>query len=79
MWAYQHSYLRERLQDNRTILGWIVDAKREYVHLEVQRASQREDGGILDPKMLTLPQQMKLNFESLHIFRKSRPRPVGDV
>ncbi len=67
-WAYHHTYLRERLQDVRIIVGRMVEAKREFARLQAEQAPRREQGGDLDPRILTLPVQMKLDFESLYIF-----------
>ncbi len=68
IWVHHHAYLRERLQDVRILLVRLAEAKREFAHLEAEVASRGEGGGVLDPRLLTLPTQMKLDFESLFIF-----------
>ncbi len=65
VWTHHHGYLRERLEDIRIISGRMRETKREFA----RRHAQEELSGVIDiPLGISLPTQMRLDFESLYIF-----------
>ena len=66
-WGTHQTYLRERVQDVRIIIERLVAGKREFAELHAQRPPD-DHGGALDVRVLTLPTQMKLDYEALYIF-----------
>lgn len=67
-WAHHQRYLRQRIGDVQLVVGRLLTAQSEMVRLRAARRATDDNGGTLDPRELTVPEQMRLDFESLYIF-----------
>lgn len=65
-WSYYHGSFRDRIGDVLTLADRLLVAQRELVDYRSSRPP--DGGGTMDWRELTLPQQMRLDFEALYIF-----------